>query len=265
MERPIQVRIFENPLVKTEDDWAAYKERLRPTPAGRYPDDWAEWVQHSRAASHPIALDLPGFFGTLTTVIGLEDETGLFMSVHDRPEFIHTIVERLTEWVMAVAEKALGEASIDFVVLGEQIGGDQGPMIGPNVVKEFFADGYRQVIEQARGRGIETVIFRSDGNVGALVDLLRSIGVDGFMGVPKEMDPGGMRARHGDELAVIGGIERWALVGSKDEIKREVDEVMQLARRGRFIPCLCGQVLPETSLDNYRYYADYLRQQIMAS
>ena len=55
------------------------------------------------------------------------------------------------------------------------------------------------------------------------------------------------------------------LAKSKQDIKRQVDEVMQLPRHGRSIPCLCGSVLPETSLDNYRCYADCLRQQIMKS
>ena len=71
--------------------------------------------------------------------------------------------------------------------------------------------------------------------------------------------------RHGDELAMIGGVDRWALVKTRQDIAREVDEVMQLVRRGRFIPCVCGSVLPETSLDNYRYYTEYLWQQITES
>ena len=264
-ERPIQVRIFEKPLVKTEEDWECYRERLRPSPEGRYPDDWDQWVLHSQEASHPIVLDLPGFFGTLTTTIGLEEPTGLFMSFNDRPEFIRMIVRHLTEWVIAVADKALREARIDVAMLGEQIAGDQGPLISPRLVEEFFLEGYRQIVEHVRSCDIDTVIFRADGNVGVFVELLTGIGINGLMGIPKEMDPVGLRARHGDELAMIGGIDRWALVKSKEDIKREVDEVMQLARRGRFIPCLCGGVLPETSLDNYRYYADYLRQQIMGS
>ena len=263
--RPIEVRIFEKPLVKTEEDWLAYKERLRPSPEGRYPADWDRWVAHSETVAWPIALNLPGFFGTLTTVIGLEEPTGLFMSFHDRPDFVRSIVAHLIEWVIGVSEKALREARIDFAILGEQIAGDDGPMIGPGLVQEFFLNGYKRVIDHVRSCGVETVIYNSDGNVGAFMDLLTGIGIDGVMTIPKQMDAHGLRARYGNELALIGGVDRWALVKSKQDIKREVDEVMELARRGRFIPCLCGGVLPETALENYRYYAEYLRQRIMES
>ena len=262
-ERPIQVRIFEKPLVKTEDDWLWYKEHLRPTPEGRYPEDWDKWVVHSQEASHPIVLHLSGFFSTLTTTIGLDEPTGMFMSFHDRPDFIHKIVSDLVEWVIGVSDKALSEAQIDMAILGEQIAGDEGPMIGPRQVQEFFLDGYRQIVEHLNSHGIDMIMFSADGNSAPFVDMLTDIGIKGFFGVPKEMDPAGMRTRHGDELAIIGGIDRWALVKSKVDIKREVDRIMQLARRGSFIPCLSAGVLPETSLDNYRYYADYLRKQIM--
>ena len=97
---PIETRIFVNPRVQTPEDWQEFKEHFRITPDGRYPEDWDRWAAHSRTASHPIVLNMGGFFGKLTNVLGLENETGLFMSLYDRPELVREIVEHFTRFVI---------------------------------------------------------------------------------------------------------------------------------------------------------------------
>ena len=261
-ESPIEVRVFVDPLVRTPEDWQEFKEHFRITPEGRYPEDWDRWVAHSKTASHPIVLGIGGFFGVLTNVLGLEGETGLFMSLYDRPELVREIVEHCIEFDIAVIDKALVEARIDFVAFGEQIAGDDGPMIAPAIVKEFFLDGYRRVVEHVRGREIDTMVFRADGNVLPFVPMLVDAGFNGLMGVPQKMDMAGLKKRYGDNICMIGGIDRWALTKSKAEIEREVDAKMAVARQGRVILCVDGSVTPEVSLENYRHYAQYLRKSI---
>ena len=257
----IGVRIFEDHLVQTPDDWQAFKEHFRITPEGRYPEDWDQWVAHSQKAAHPIALNLLGF-GAVQNIIGLEGETGFFMSIHDRPQFLKEMIEHFTEFVITVADKALLEARIDFVMLGEQLAGDDGPMIGPDVLEEFFLDGYCRVVEHVRGRGADIVIFRADGNVLPFAPMLIDAGFNGLMGIPQKMDLPGLKKRYGDGICMIGGLDRWALLKSPADIERDIDAKMAIARQGRIIPCLDGSVMPEVSLENYRHYARYLRESI---
>ena len=47
----IGVRIFEDHVIGTPEDWPAVREHFRLTPEGRYPEDWARWTAHSRSAA----------------------------------------------------------------------------------------------------------------------------------------------------------------------------------------------------------------------
>ena len=262
-EHPMQVRVVEGPpLVRDRDDWLEYKKRFRPTPAGRYPDDWDRWLAHAREARHPIMLQMMGLTGPVRGAIDDAGETGLFTSFFTRPEFIHEMVRHFTDFGIAVADKALREAPLDCVIIGDQIAGDDGPMISPQLMETFFMPGYRRIFEHLRGRGVDLVIYRADGNVRPFAAMLVEAGAGGFMDIPRQMDPASLKDEYGDRVCMVGGIDRWALVHSKADIEREVDEKIALAGRGRYIPCLCAGVLPETSLDNYRHYAAYLKKRI---
>ena len=259
---PIEVRIFEDTRVRSRADWLEFKKRFRHTPEGRYPEDWERWTAHSKMASHPIALELMGLFSAFTNVLGWAEETGMYVSFYDRPEFVHEIIDHFTELNLTVSEKALAEARVDFVKLGDQIAGDDRPFISPKQMEQFFLPGYRRMIDHLRNRGVEVIIYNADGNVLPFVPMLVDIGIDGLMGLPRPMDMAGLRARYGNALCMIGGIDRWVLLKSKEEIEREVDHTLALARKGRVIPCLNASILPETPLENYRHYAEYLRSNL---
>ena len=262
-EHPMQTRVVEGPpLVQMWDDWLEYRKRYRPTPAGRYGEDWEEWVEHAETSAHPVVLRLSGLTGPVRGAIGTENETGMFFSFYERPSFVHELAEYFAEFVIAVGDKALLEAKVDCVILGDQIAGDEGPFMSPEQMEEFFLPGYRRIIDHARGRGIDTVVYQADGNVLPFVPMLVDAGVNGFMGIPRQMNMAGLKARYGNDICMIGGIDRWVLPRSNEEIEREVGEKMALAAEGRIVPCLCGGVLPETPLENYRHYAEYLKKHI---
>ena len=72
----------------------------------------------------------------------------------------------------------------------------------------------------------------------------------------------GLKRRYGDRICMIGGIDRRILSETLDIIECEVREKVNLARQGRIVPCLSGQVLPEVPLSAYRHYAECLRRYI---
>jgi len=268
MEDPrcsIPARIFEHPRVQTESDWMEFKQRFQLNTTGRFPNDWADWTEHSRRARHPIVLRLLGSFSALTNVIGQDEPTGLFMSLTDRPRLVRQIIEHFVDLNIVVAEKALSEANVDVVFMGDQIAGDDGPLISPKTMQDFFIEGYRRIVEFLRSHGVKLILYNADGNVLPFVDMLVEIGIDGFVGVPAKMDMPGLKSRYGDAICMIGGIDRWILLNSPEAIELEVREKVALAGKGRIIPCLSGQVLPETRLANYKHYASCLRKYLWAA
>jgi len=255
----ISTRVFENPLVHNHDEWLEFRKHFAFSPDGRLPDDWSAWAEHSRSAEHPIALELLGGFSALTNVIGMDEPTGMLTGFFDNPELIHDIAAHFVELNLVCADKVLDEARVDFVIMGDQIAGDDRPLISPRIYREFFLPGYRRTVEFLRGKGMDVILYGADGNVLPFVDMLMDIGVNGFMGVPEKMELPGLLEKYGGRICIVGGVDRWALLRSPEEIEAEAKRKAALAAGGRVIPCVDGSVMPETSLENYRHYARCLR------
>ena len=67
------------------------------------------------------------------------------------------------------------------------------------------------------------------------------------------------------ELALMGGIDKRALAHGPEAIDAELDRVWPAVRRGRYIPDLDHLVPDDVSWDNYRYYAQALKERVLAT
>ena len=257
------VRVFVDTAVHDRDEWLETKKYFQPSPQGRYPEDWEAWVEYSKKATHPVGLSALGLFNCLIDLtLGLEGETGLLASVYDRPGLVHEIIEHFTEFIVRVYDKALAEARIDFVTIGDQIGADSAPFISPEHFRQFFFDGYRRIVEFFRER--VALVFYGGGNVKPYVPLLAEIGFNGLVALPREAEIEQIVARYGDRFSYWWCIDKWALMGSKQDIEREVDRKIALAGEAPFVPCL-NELLAGVPFENYRHYAEYLRKRIFAA
>jgi uroporphyrinogen decarboxylase len=63
-----------------------------------------------------------------------------------------------------------------------------------------------------------------------------------------------LRKEYGDQLLLLGGVDKRALIGGKQQIDREMERLVPLVRSGRFIPCVDHRVPADVSLEDYLYY-----------
>jgi len=254
------VRVFVDTAVHNHDEWRRTRQYFEPSPHGRYPKDWDQWAEHSRKAAHPIGLSVLGLFNcVIDLTLGLEGEGGLLESVYDRPGLVHEIVEHFTEFIVSVYEKALNEARIDFVMIGDQIGAETQPFISPEHFRRFFFEGYRRTVEFFRQR--VPLVFYRGGNVTPYVPMLAQTGFNGLIGLPREADPATIMAEYGSRFSYWWCIDKWALMGSRDDIDREVDYKIALAEKVPFVPCL-NELLGGVSFEDYRHYAEHLKKRV---
>ena len=81
--------------------------------------------------------------------------------------------------------------------------------------------------QDTRGRANKplNVTVDSDGNIEELIPLWLESGVNGFLPleVAANMDAISMRKQYGRNIVLIGNIDKRALIGGKEAIKREVE------------------------------------------
>jgi len=262
-ERPMRVRVFEGHRVATRNDWLEARERFRVSTEGRFPENWAAWCEHSRTAGHPIALEVADPGAIIANLMGQDGETGLYASFYDRPELIREMVAHLNEMRRVCVEKALAEAQVDMLTLGS----DLVPLIGANLIREFFLEAEAEIVSLAQSHGIDLFCVRGRGDMRRTLGVYRDGGVNGLDYNAEAGDDDhlpDLLETYGSSVFLAACIDGRVLLKGSREIEQEVDRKVELAQRHRVIPCLhVTHVLPEVPWESYRHYAKYLRSKII--
>ena len=250
--------------IRDWDTWQAIKEeRFRlDSIQQRFPPHWPELLAEYRRRDHPLALGgYPlGFFGSLVHLLGYEN---LFYDYYDQPDLVKDILNHLTTLWISIWEEVMAQVEVDVVHIWEDMSSSRGPMISPDIFREFMTPCYRRVTDFLRGRGIKVILVDTDGNCEPLIPLLLEAGVTGLypMEVSAGMDVVAAR-RNYPQLQMMGGVPKSQLALGKARIDAILDDVALLLRTGGYIPFGDHLIPPEVPWEHFRYYRERLNRLI---
>jgi len=246
--------------VKNKDDFEMLKERLDTDELSRYP---ALPLIDSRTRRVPLAC--PGSMGLYMQLRRWLGTENLSMAYYDQPDLIHEMLDFIVDFILRIEEKVGGSVQADAFVFGEDIAFKNGPLISPNMFAEFFAPRYKRITDALKAKGVDIFVLESDGNFEILMPQLIECGITAHIPVEAAsgMDPVKLLKEYGDDLALIGGIDKRCLLAGKEEIKRELDTKLPFIVENRgCIPTIDGDLGTDISLENFLYYmelkSDYL-------
>jgi uroporphyrinogen decarboxylase len=211
-----------------------------------------------------VVAGLIGGYMYLRSMIGPE---GTLYAVVDQPELIHDCMETWFRLADAVLGRFQEQLTIDEVYLGEDICYNHGPLISPDMIREYLFPYYQQLITNVRSRQIDSsrtlhVQIDTDGNVNDVIDLYKEIGMDTMspFEVASNCDVVAIGRRYPD-LVMHGGIDKRILAQGPAEIDAMLDSIIPaMRRRGGYIPT-CDHAVPvEVSYSNYLHYRKRLRE-----
>lgn len=245
--------------VETAGDFEAIKERYRPIPEERYPDDFEGQVAKWKERDCPLCLLINASFGLYSMLRRWMGTEGLSLAWYDQPGLVHEMLDYLVEFFVTLTGPALEAVDVDYFNFFEDLAYKTGPLLSPATFREFLAPRYRQIIEHLRGHGVEIITYDSDGNIEALIPDLIDVGVNLIW--PCEcaagMDIRRLRAEYGHDLALSGGIDKRELARGRRAIEREVvGKMAPLLDDGGYIPTVDHAVPPDISYDNFMYYLE---------
>lgn len=247
--------------VKDMDSWLRIKHLYE------YSDARINWdeVEKAKKAQKEGALVIawiPGGFDTPRQLMGEEE---CCICYYEKPELMHDILETIGQTAFRVLDKISRELVIDNLSVHEDLAGKSGPLIGPGQVKEFILPYYRKVWDLLSSRGTKLFSLDSDGNINPLIDAFLECGVN----IMYPMEPNGgmdiveLRKKYGKRLAFKGGIDKFVLRGSKEEILRELEYKLQsIMQQGGMVFGIDHRIPNGTPLENYRYYVDTARKML---
>lgn len=247
--------------VKDEATWEQdVAWRLDPATPERYADLDRRMDEAKAAAARGemIVASLIGGYMYLRSLFGPEK---LLYAFCDQPELIHRCMKTWLDLADAVTARHQQHVTIDEVFLAEDICYNAGPLISPDMMREFLLPYYQRLIDNIRARQGDPgrklhISIDTDGNVAAVIDVYREIGMTCM--TPFEVASGCNVVEIGrryPDLVMLGGIDKRVLAEGKQSIEEMVERIIPpLKRRGGYIP-LCDHAVPiEVPLEHYLYY-----------
>ncbi|MCL2741725.1 MAG: hypothetical protein FWE70_06400, partial [Oscillospiraceae bacterium] len=154
--------------VRDRRSWDGVRQRLVGDYAGRLPKDLEKVCAEAAASDLPIYMgDLPaGFFGGPREVCGFDD---LIFMFHDDPDLLSEILDTLCDLWIGVYSEVQRRVALDYVFIWEDMCFKGGPLIGPDLFREFLLPRYVRLTSAVRAGGCRHFLIDSDGDGRPLV------------------------------------------------------------------------------------------------
>lgn len=212
-----------------------------------------------QAKGHLTLASIPGGFDELRELMG---EENLCIAYYEDPELIEDILSTISDTAFRVLDRVSDIVTVDDLTVHEDMAGKSGPMIGPNLIKEFMLPYYRRMWDMLSSKGTKLFSQDSDGNINPILDAMLECGVNvTFPAEPAaDMDIVALRKKYGSKLAFKGGIDKHVLRGTKSEIRAELEYKLQPEMRIGTVFGLDHRIPNGTPIENYRYYVETARE-----
>ena len=247
--------------VKTASDWEHIKPWYRYTEE-RIDIQKVKALKSLKNEGTLLIFMIPGGYDEPRNLMG---EKNLSYAYYDEPEMLDDMLETFGDLVSSALETVLNETDIDLVSVHEDMAGLSGPMIGPKLVRRFMTPYYRRVWNLAQRGGARLFSQDSDGNIEPLIDEFLYAGINCMYPMePKAgMDIRKLRQKYGSRLALKGGIDKFALLGTKDDIRRELEyKLCSPLTGGGTVFALDHRIPNGVPIENYRYYVSLGREML---
>lgn len=249
--------------VRDRDTWERWKQRFDPTAAVRYPLYWDDYRRCVAGRDYPLGIHAGSYYGWLRNWVGMEH---LALWYYDDPDLVHEMTEFVGDFMLRLIDRALTEIpDLDYALVWEDMAMKSGPLISPQLFREFMTPVLRRVTARLNEAGIDIIMVDSDGNVDELIPLWLEAKVNLIypLEVASDCDPLEYRRRYGRDVLLLGGIDKRALRDGcgRAEIEAEVlSKVPELVRQGGYSPFVDHAVPPDVPYENFAYYMDLIRE-----
>jgi len=245
--------------VKTFDDWLKIKHWYA-FDESRVDRDALLCQKKLQEEGVLIIASIPGGFDEPRQLMGDEE---LCVAFYDQPELVHDMLSTFLNTALQVFERVTDILSVDNLCVHEDMAGKSGPLAGPKQIREFIAPYYARIYKELARKGARLFSQDSDGNMNAAIDAFLDAGVNVMYPLEPAagMDIVELRAKYGKRLAFKGGLDKFALRGTKEDIQKELTyKICPTTIGGGTVFAIDHRIPNGVPIENYRYYADLGRE-----
>jgi uroporphyrinogen decarboxylase len=180
-----------------------------------------------------------------------------YMDLVLNPEMVHYCLDRLSDFcyenTLRIYEQIPGKVTLTYVA--EDFGSQEGLLISPDLIREFFIPRMKRMIDLAHQAGA-FVFHHSDGAIRKIIPDMIEAGIDILNPIQwrcRGMEREELKRDFGSELVFHGGVDnQYTLAfGSVEEVRQEViDNLRILGRGGGYILAPCHNIQATSPPEN---------------
>ncbi len=150
------------------------------------------------------------------------------------PEMVQIVMDKVLECNMEIVRRAI-RAGAEVIILGDDYASNHGPMMSPDIFRQFILPRLTRMIEMIHEEGA-FCIKHSDGNLYSLLEMIVDAGPDGINPIEPVagMELGKVKRLVGDRVCLTGNIDCARLLpyGSVEEVGQAVRRAIADAAPG---------------------------------
>lgn len=252
---------YETHPVSDQASWEENcKWRLNPDTPQRWKGFEEKMAAAQKAQQEGLFMSqrLIGGYMYLRSLMGPEGALYIF---YENPDLVHDCMESWLRLSDAVIARHQEYVTLDEIFLAEDICFNNGPLIGPDMMREFLFPYYQQLLENAKQRHKASnrhlyIQVDTDGDPRMVIPVYQEIGMDAMspFEVASGCDVVEIGRQHPD-LFLSGGLDKRVLAKDKKAIDEMIDRVLPpMQKRGGFIPTIDHGVPEEVPYENYLHF-----------
>jgi len=186
----------------------------------------------------------------------------------DEPQVVDAVLQHLVDYYAAVSERIFEAAAdlIDIFFIGNDFGGQRGPLMGPQQFGRFMMPHLKRLIDLGHRYGLK-VQLHSCGGFRPLLPMMIEAGLDAVHAIQPSC--GGMDLRllkedFGDRIVFNGAIDSHAVLidGTPESVRAATKEALSIMMPGGGYVAGASHdyVLEETPAENVLAMCDVVRE-----
>ena len=196
---------------------------------------------------------LAGMIGPFSLAARLLDVSEAMMYCYDEPEMMETVLDKVTEFLVAYA-RAYKQAGSHGIVIAEPVAG----MLSPSLAEEFSTPYVKKIVDAVQDDGFIVVYHNCGNNVLKMVDAIVSTGAAAYH-YGNAIDLSEMLKKMPSDVLVMGNVDPAGTLcdGTVDKVRRETQVLMEkCCAYANFIPSSGCDMPPLTPWENIEAFFD---------
>jgi len=192
----------------------------------------------------------------------------LYLKMYDEPELVDALMTHLVDFYVASSRTIFDEAGdlIDIFFVGNDLGSQTGPLLGPEAFERFILPHLRRLIDLGHDYGLK-VQMHCCGGFEPLIPALIGAKLDALHAVQCSchgMDLKALKAAYGARMVFNGGIDSHHVLidGTPASVREDTRRVLEIMKPGGGFVAGASHdwILPETPVNNMVAMADAVRE-----